>query len=202
LEVIFLNKVTNNLAFYDDVSTDVGDFLYNEFPILKKANQVQDHFLKSNTDFTVCIGNPKLRYKLHEKFIKLGGNSISLISPLAQIGHFDVKIGDGTIVLSSSNFSNSTSIGKGSLVYYNVVVTHDCVLGDFVELSPGATILGRCKIGDFTKIGANATILPDLKIGRNVLIGAGAVVTRDLPDNAVAVGIPAKIIRYQEPFPN
>jgi len=197
LEIIYLNKDTNNLAFYDDVSKDTGDFLFNQFPILKNVEQVQNHFLQGNNNFTICIGNPILRYKLFEKFTKLGGNSTSLISPLAQIGHFDVNIGDGTVVLSSAIFSNSSCIGRGSLVYYNVMVTHDCVLGDFVELSPGATILGRCKIGDFTQVGANATILPNLNIGKNVLIGAGAVVTKDIPDNSVVVGNPARIIRNQ-----
>jgi acetyltransferase-like isoleucine patch superfamily enzyme len=83
-------------------------------------------------------------------------------------------------------------------VYYNAVVTHDCVIGDYVEISPGAVILGRCQIGSFSRIGSNATILPDVKIGSNVTIGAGAVVTKDVPDNLVAYGNPARIIRKSE----
>jgi acetyltransferase-like isoleucine patch superfamily enzyme len=47
-------------------------------------------------------------------------------------------------------------------------------------------------------IGANATILPGLVLGGNSMIGAGSVVTKDVPDNAVVVGNPAKIIRYLE----
>ncbi|EMN7422915.1 N-acetyltransferase, partial [Vibrio parahaemolyticus] len=47
-------------------------------------------------------------------------------------------------------------------------------------------------------IGANATILPGITIGKNAMVGAGSVVTRSVPDNAVVVGNPAKIVRYVE----
>jgi acetyltransferase-like isoleucine patch superfamily enzyme len=45
-------------------------------------------------------------------------------------------------------------------------------------------------------IGANATILPGITVGRNAMIGAGAVVTHDVPDNAIMVGNPARIMKY------
>ena len=45
-------------------------------------------------------------------------------------------------------------------------------------------------------IGANATILPGITVGEKAMVGAGAVVTKDVPDYAVVVGNPAKIIRY------
>ena len=53
-------------------------------------------------------------------------------------------------------------------------------------------------IGDNVWVGGNSTIVMGVTIGNNVIIGAGSVVTHDIPDNAVAVGNPAKIIRYIE----
>lgn len=50
-------------------------------------------------------------------------------------------------------------------------------------------------IGNDVWIGGNVTILPGVTIGNNVVIGAGAVVNRDIPDNSVAVGVPAKIVK-------
>ncbi|MBF4275183.1 DapH/DapD/GlmU-related protein, partial [Vibrio anguillarum] len=47
-------------------------------------------------------------------------------------------------------------------------------------------------------VGANSTILPGITIGSNAMIGAGSVVTKDVPNNAVVIGNPAKIIRYVE----
>ena len=68
-------------------------------------------------------------------------------------------------------------------------------LGDFVQISPGVSILGRSKIGDFTLIGAGAIILPDIEVGKNCVIGAGSVVTKNVPDNTLVFGNPAKKIK-------
>ncbi len=202
LQVFIDSKFSGQIAFYDDVNDDVSGFLYDEFPILKNEDEVLEFFKTNGNEFTIGIGSPVLRYKLYKKIINLGGNFTSSISPLAQIGSYDVTIGIGSNVLSQAIFSNSSQIGIGCIVYYNVVITHDCVVGDFVELSPNVILLGRCSVGSFSQIGANVTILPDVKIGENVIIGAGSVVTKDIPDNSLAVGIPAKVIKNLEPLMN
>jgi acetyltransferase-like isoleucine patch superfamily enzyme len=61
-------------------------------------------------------------------------------------------------------------------------------------------LLGRSIINSFSQIGANSTILPDVKIGKNVVIGAGSVVTKNIPDNCMALGVPAKIIKELNPL--
>ena len=73
-------------------------------------------------------------------------------------------------------------------------------IDDFVELCPDVNVSGNCTIGAFTFIGTNSTILPNIKIGKNVVVGAGSVVTKDISDNAVAVGIPAKVIKENLPL--
>ena len=82
-------------------------------------------------------------------------------------------------------------------------------IGDRVTLAPrvhilahdastkrilGYTLIGRVIIGDDVFVGAGSIILPNVKIGSRVIVGAGSVVTRDIPDNSVAVGNPAKVI--------
>ena len=195
LEICHQCEDLKNLVFYDDINLDIGTHLFNQFKILKNINEAKHYFETVDCRYTIGIGNPYLRYKLFEKFSKIGGEYFSTISPNAKIGSYDVEIGNGTNILSNAIISNSAKIGKGCILYYNVIVTHDCIVGDFVELSPNATLLGRVDVGNFSQIGANATILPNLKIGKNVVVGAGAVVTKDLPDNCCAVGIPAKIIK-------
>jgi sugar O-acyltransferase (sialic acid O-acetyltransferase NeuD family) len=200
LQVCHDNDFAGKVAFYDDVNEDISGLLFNLFPILKSEEEVSKFFKANGNEFTIGIGLPTLRYKLYKKFLHLGGEFISTISPFAQIGSFDVTIGTGSNVLSQSIFSNSTRVGMGCIVYYNVVITHDCVVEDFVELAPNVILLGRCRIGKFTQIGANTTVLPDVKIGKNVIIGAGSIVTNDIPDNSVAYGIPAKVVKNLEPL--
>jgi len=197
---VFHEGPIEKIAFYDDVNPDIGEHLYGRFPVLRTQGDVKEFFEIHGNDFTIGVGKPQLRYKLCEKFVSMGGNLISGISSRAIIGAYDVKIGAGCNILANAIFSNSSEIGRGCIVYYNTVITHDCKIGDFVELSPGATLLGNCKIGAFSQIGSNATILPRVTIGSNVIIGAGAVVSKDIPDNCVAVGIPARIIKEVEPL--
>jgi sugar O-acyltransferase (sialic acid O-acetyltransferase NeuD family) len=195
LEIVNELNQLQNVVFYDDISIDVPNQIYDQFAVIRTYEKASNYFQSIDKHFTIGIGNPLLRKKMSILFKKLGGELVSTISPNASIGSFDVKLGMGVNILPGVKISNSVVIGSGSLVYYNSIIAHDCLIGNFVEISPGATILGRCTIGSFTQIGANATILPDIKIGKNVIVGAGAVITKDVPDNSVVVGIPAKIIK-------
>jgi sugar O-acyltransferase (sialic acid O-acetyltransferase NeuD family) len=196
LEVCLENWKLSDLAFYDDVNNITNEFLYYKFPVLKNVEQVRNHFAQYGNSFTIGIGNLFLRKKVYDKFIGIGGEFVSTISHHARISQYGIFFWEGCNIFAGSILSNSVILGKRCLIYYNAMRTHDSVLGGFVEVSPGATVLGRVKIGDFCQLEANATILPRVTIGKNVIIGAGAVVSKDLPDNWVAVGIPAKIIKH------
>lgn len=193
LEVCHQNNELQNLVFYDDVNSDMGDLLYNQFPVFKNIDQAKDYFENTDNRFTIGIGNPQLRKMLYEKFSAIGGKLTSTLSPRAAVGSYGVRIGDGVNILDGAKISNDVNIGIGSMIYYDSILTHDCSIGNFVEVSPNVKVLGRATVDDFTSLGSGSIILPDIKIGKNVIIGAGSVVTKDIPDNCTAVGIPAKI---------
>jgi len=64
----------------------------------------------------------------------------------------------------------------------------------------GAKDNGRPSIGNNVTLGANVTIIGKIKIGDNVTIGAGSVVVKDIPDNCIVVGNPARILKYKSSF--
>ncbi|MCM4157121.1 acetyltransferase [Gramella sp. AN32] len=194
----FSREEQSILVFYDDVNLDSSAFKFDKFPVLKDFEEAKNYLQKTDKRFVLGLGNPILRYKLFEKFSQIGGSPTSSISDRAIIGDMNIKLGEGCTILANAVISNSVKVGKACLVYYSVTITHNCIIEDFVELSPGAILLGNVKIGAFTSIGANATILPRLKIGKNVTVGAGALVNKDLPDNCVAVGVPARIIKIKD----
>ena len=200
LEVLHQNKQIENLAFFDDVNIDIGDFLYDKFKILKSETEVKNHFRTYEKSFTIGIGNPVLRYNLYLKFKSLGGTFVSTISPKAEIGFFGNQIDNGVNIMTNTVLTTDIKIGKGVLINLSCTIGHDCIIEEFTELCPDVNISGNCKIGAFTFIGTNATILPNIKIGNNVIVGAGSVVTKDLPDNCVAIGIPAKVIKENQPL--
>jgi sugar O-acyltransferase (sialic acid O-acetyltransferase NeuD family) len=192
LEVCHQLGRTENLVFFDNVSTDLPDQLYGQFPILRTEEEVKAHFERTTNQFALGLGNPKLRNQMSILFKDWGGQLTSLISPMASIGHFGVQLGEGATILSNATITGSVTIGRGLLMYPNAIITHDCIIQDFVELSPGATILGNCYIGAQSHIGANATVLPGLTLDEKVVIGAGAVVTQSVAKGQTVKGVPAR----------
>jgi len=82
----------------------------------------------------------------------------------------------------------------------NCTIGHDCIIGNYVEMSPRVHISGNCKIGDYSVFVSNATVLPKTTIGNNVIVGAGSVVTKDVHDNCLVVGVSAVIKKKLPPL--
>ena len=82
------------------------------------------------------------------------------------------------------------------IINSGAVVEHDVRLGDFVHIAPNAVLTGNVTIDEGTQVGTGASVIPGIKIGKWASIGAGAVIIEDVPDFAVLVGNPGKIIKY------
>jgi acetyltransferase-like isoleucine patch superfamily enzyme len=123
------------------------------------------------------------------------GNNVS-IGTLSVIEHH-VRIGNGVRMHSQVFVPEFTVIEDDAWLGPSVVITNAKY-----PLSPGVkeTLAGPL-IKKGAKIGANATILPGVVIGVNSLVGAGSVVTKDVPDNAVVAGNPARLIKMITALP-
>lgn len=104
----------------------------------------------------------------------------------------DVVLGDHVTVKSGVFLWDGTRIANGVFIGPNATFTNDHMPRSkmYKKDFKGITVL------EGASIGANATLLPGITIGSNAMVGAGAVVTKDVPQAAVVVGNPAKIIRY------
>ena len=120
------------------------------------------------------------------------------------------QIGTNCNICAHTLIENDVIVGNNVTVKSGVFIWDGSRIEDDVFIGPNATftndVMPRSKVyPDIFKgitvkkgasIGANATILPGIVIGQYAMVGAGAVVTKDVPDRAVVVGNPAKIIRY------
>lgn len=79
-------------------------------------------------------------------------------------------------------------------------ITHDGGTLVFRNLIPDLEITKPITVGNDVYIGNNVMIMPGVNIGNKVIIGAGAIVTKDIPDNSVAVGVPARVIKTADEY--
>ena len=150
--------------------------------------------------YNICISDSKIRERLTIVFDEAGVIPVSIIHKSAVV-YSSTVIGSGAVICNSSIITSNTTIGKSFHANYFSYVAHDCEIGEFVTLGPRATINGNVAVGDHAYIGAGAIIrqgteLKKLTIGKNAVVGMGAIVTRDVPERAVVVGNPAKVIRF------
>lgn len=181
----------SSLVFFEDINPDGPSLLYDKFRIIRSLEEAGNYFENDN-EFVIGIGGCSSRKKIYEKLVAEGGEVITVISETAIIGGHEIELGRGLNVMPYVFISNSVKIGIGTLLNTRSSIHHDVTIGEFCDISPGSTLLGGVDVGDFTQIGSNATVLPNVKIGSHCMVGAGAVVTKDVPDDTVVMGVPAK----------
>ncbi len=124
-------------------------------------------------------------------------NYVKLIHPNTIISPF-ATIGKGTVVMAGAIINSDSKIGYHCIINTRALIEHECVIESFVHISPNATLAGNVTVGEGTQIGIGAVVIQGIKIGKWCIIGAGAVIIRNVPDYAVVVGNPGRIIKYQD----
>jgi len=192
LGVLAEMKTAGDIYLFDNVSVHPGK-IYNRYQVINNDQQVKAIFSKT-PDFCLGVGSPAARKTLYDKLTSLGGKCVSIISPFARIGTFNVNLGEGLNVMTAAVITQDVVIERGTLVHIHVTIHHDSRIGQFCELSPACNILGNVTIGDMTSIGTGAVILPGITIGSNAVVGAGAVVTNNVEPFARVGGVPARLL--------
>lgn len=151
-------------------------------------------FLERDADekaVSIAIAAPKVREYLAER---CAAANISLVEARAAsvVQMDEVAIQNGACLSPFVTLASNVHIGRCFHANLYSYVEHDCVIGDFVTLAPGAKVNGNVSIGDHAYIGSGAIIRQGTKIGAGAIIGMGAVVTRDVPPGVTVVGNPAK----------
>jgi len=143
----------------------------------------------------IAVGNGKIRRKIFD-------TSTSSKIPIFQIVHSSIvnmtsiPLGRGTIVYPNVVIMNETKIGDCVLLNSGVTLGHNVEIGNFSNINPGVNLAGGVTIGEESIVGIGSSVKENITIGNQVVVGAGSVVVNDIPDRAIAFGVPAKIHKY------
>lgn len=147
--------------------------------------------------WAVCaIGSAKVRRTVIEKVSAFHNvKYASLIDPSVLMSE-RVEVGEGGIICAGNIITVDIKLGKHCIVNLDCTIGHDAVIGNYVTVYPSVNISGITTIGDCAELGTGMQIIQGKAIGDEAIIGAGAVVVKDIPARCVAVGSPAKPIRF------
>jgi sugar O-acyltransferase (sialic acid O-acetyltransferase NeuD family) len=190
LEVLLKNGVSKNeILFFDEDPKKSYRFI-REIRVVFDMSELKQHFITSNA-FYLGVGNPTFRENLFKLLNQVGGMFKPLLADSSFLSHSVIGQFDA---MPFSFIGPETKIGKGVLINTRAHVHHECKVGDFTDIGPGAMLLGNSQAGKRCRIGAGAVLLPGIKIGDDVIVGTGAVVTKNFDSGSKIVGIPARIL--------
>jgi sugar O-acyltransferase (sialic acid O-acetyltransferase NeuD family) len=141
--------------------------------------------------FIVAIGDNAVRSEKFAELKKRGGVPATIIHPFSCISP-SACIGAGTVVFGGVVVNANADIGENCILNTSCSVDHDGNISAHAHLCPGVRLAGNVTIGERTMLGTGAVCIPGIRIGADVKIGAGSVVIRDLPDECLAFGNPAR----------
>ncbi|RIV74468.1 acetyltransferase [Flagellimonas aequoris] len=193
-----IKDVADNIGY--DIVEVFDDHPFNtnywESGTIRPGLMINPDFPHEGDAFIIAIGDNRTRALLAQK---LKSRFETIVHPSAIVSK-EAIIGTGTVIYAGAVIQPNTRIGEHVIINTSASVDHDNVIGNFAHISPKAALTGHVEVGEGSFVGAGAVIIPKIKIGKWCIIGAGTVIIKDVPDYAVVVGNPGKIIKYQKPF--
>jgi sugar O-acyltransferase (sialic acid O-acetyltransferase NeuD family) len=126
-----------------------------------------------------------------------GAELITVIHPTAVVSRA-ARLGTGIALLAGSTVAAGAQLGDGVLLNTASSADHDCQLGAFSSLAPGARLGGKSVLEEGASICMGALVREATRVGAWSVVGAGATVLHDVPSTVVAYGTPARVIRTRK----
>lgn len=177
--------------------TDIDKREDAKYPYLGTDDVLQEYLIKGVRHAVLGIGfmgNSNVREQIYDKAKWIGFNFSIVIDSSAVVASSTV-IEEGVFIGKRAVVNSEAKVGKNCIINTGAMIEHEVQIDSYAHIAVGAVLCGGVHVGDHCFIGANATVIQGIEIGRNTIIGAGAVVTKNIPENCVAVGVPAQVIK-------
>ena len=153
--------------------------------------KVDDATLYPDCWFVIAIGNNAVRKAISER---LPVKWYTAIHPSAVVSEYAV-VGEGTMVLANAVINPCATVGRHCIINTASVIEHDNRIDDFIHISPLAGLAGNVTVGSLSQVGIGAAVRQGITICGGCVIGAGAVVVKDISEEGVYAGVPARKLR-------
>lgn len=141
----------------------------------------------------LSVVSPKTKPRIIEMLDGRGAQFVSFIDSSVIVSD-DVTIGRGSIVCPNAVLSCNSRLGDFVSVNLGTTVGHDAVVGDYTSLMSHVDITGGVHLGRSVFVGSHATILPGVSVGDEAIVGAGSAVIRRVAASVTVTGVPAQRI--------
>lgn len=179
------------ISFIDD-DKNIGSEFYRTSVFT--FEQVLEQFDLDNIEVTIANGEPFVRKLLFDKLKERHVRLATLVDPSAVISD-TAQLGEGVIVTTHCSVASSAIVGENVAINVKSIVGHDIKVGPHAVISSLVNLGGACTVGESSYIGMGAQIKEGLAIGRDAIVGMGSIVHQDVPDNMIALGNPARVMR-------
>ena len=169
--------------------------IYEGYEIGGLSNDVDKLREKYQTNkFFIAFGDMKRRKQTYEHYVSNGWEAVNIIHPNAIVSD-DTRLGKGILIECGCLITPNPVIGDNVVVKTGSQVNHDNIIENHVYIASGVILSGGVTIYENALLDDGVIVTLGHSVGRNSLIGAGGVVTKNIPENTIAYGNPAKPIR-------
>jgi sugar O-acyltransferase (sialic acid O-acetyltransferase NeuD family) len=183
----FIKKIYKGIFFIDDTNSLDGS-------IIDGTRVFKFKDIKNDTNIIIANGEPKHRESLLERVRSAKFNLGKITDNTTIISDFSF-IDYGVILCPNTSVSSGAKIGMNVLINNSSIIGHDVEIGINSVVSSMVNLGGSSKVGDNSYVGMGSQIKEGVTIGDNVIIGMGSIVTSDIPNNVIAMGYPAKVLK-------
>ncbi len=169
--------------------------IINDIEVISFDNALQRY--GKNLDIVIALGEPAVRERVAKTIESVGWTPATLIHPDVYIPK-TTKIGKGVVIQRTASISCNVTINDYAVIQFLVHLGHDCFIEEGSVISPSCTLAGGVHIGKYTFLGMNCCVIQQVSIGDYTVIGMSSSVYKDIGDEYVAIGNPARILKKNE----
>lgn len=155
------------------------------------------HFSPQRAEIIISLGEPAYKVMLREKAESFGYRLANVIHTMAWVSP-TAKLGRGITLRAGVIINADAELEDGVTVMEYSAIGHDSVIGENAQIASGVLVGGHCIIGKNSYIATGVPVKNGVKIGHDSVVGIGAAVLRDIPDNVIALGNPARAMKNKD----